>query len=929
MRLTLVSLQGIVNGDRVRLYLDFENDLSDADSIFSFSSERYEIAHEVLDIPEVLSRYLSEAKGLFVYDPRKPESVNIGTMYAALNGLAIAGPDTVRMLSSIGQLPIQLDYSASTWSEVGAIEAYERALRDLHPPTEWRILAILPPENLAIRDYLIASKAFVFYHTQGPLASPLEHAATLRLLHAAPRGIPVMGWFELLTETEENLFLQRVSEEGKYFVGGQDTPNLSVLSALGRNQTFRQRRTEPASVALEDKVYTVLGVADGDSLDYITDRMRELWDSPVRGSLPIAWSLNPLLIDIAPPHLEYYYETATNLDSFVASPSGAGYLYPDYLGEGDLEPFLDMSSRYLQAADMDIVWLLNSFPASETHFSSESLSAYVGGLEPRGLVLDYDDEPVTRNTWMQAGGDSASPVVRSTHLWTTKENFLAKVQAAMDSWEPGPRFMWMTLYPWRFDLEDAIEVIEILKERSRGRLEVVSPEDFFALLLADYQGEARDKLNQTVADPVASIVFRGQLDSAQDRIRRSEIAAERGWQTEAAYEAYVALESLRSVTLWRAILIIGAITSVLVGIAAAVRRGGNPAIASQLSGISSLPLILATMALFLIALRSALNANFWAYHFVFLGIALAGFSSPLRNLLEVNLPRLSPIVFAVAFLVSVGLTIYTAAAFPLLMFTAVLLMESILSRRILGASPLLLSTLVGAAVGFLSPISFLVLGFLTPLILLPIPFALTRKPEERPTLPRSAWTAGFAASLPLVALSTSHYYSLGLRLRLEGDALGILGAGLLIASPIAAFSVARILGGEERKGFVAGALLFAATAAALVSFSGGTLLTSLLFLGMVTGMALFAYYYLKRFVSDGGNMVSVFRPMLAIVTLLLLFMRLPPIAYSLLITPLPEVMEYALYAPHLIYAAIVIVLLFAVAIPRRSAHRRARGERSI
>src|SRR3989449_5929489 len=131
--------------------------------------------------------------------------------------------------------------------------------------------------------------------------------------------------------------------------------------------------------------------------------MGALWRERDRGNVSCAGSLTPLFAAPPPPLLDRYYDSATSLDRFIAAPSGAGYLYPDYTGPGDLAPFVNFTKRYSDAADMDVVWLLNAFAASEIPYSTGSLSTYVDGLRPGGIVLDYDDQPRTRDAWMQAG----------------------------------------------------------------------------------------------------------------------------------------------------------------------------------------------------------------------------------------------------------------------------------------------------------------------------------------------------------------------------------------------------------------------------------------------------------------------------------------------------------------------------------------------
>src|SRR5437016_11324120 len=353
MRLLMTSLQGIVNRVAVELYLDIPAGVAgNTSQMLSYLVARYNVAYDVMSAQAAIDAYVRRAAGVVVYDPSRPESIDIGTALAAQQNAVLAGPDLAGWLSSRYGLPILFDYAQRPdWRSLDAIGAYDRALRELYPRAYPDLLAILPPDRWAIRDYLVQTGTFVFYLTQGMLASPFEAAATMRILQAAPRGIPILGWFNSPTLTEENSFVQMASAAGKFVVGVQDVPNLSVLTALGRNETQRQAPpTAPPAPVLQDKTYVVLGIPDGDNLDFAAGRMWDLWSQSPRGNLSFAWSLNPLLVDLAPLLLDMYYDSAAPIDQFIAAPSGAGYLYPDDAGAGDLPRFVDFPKRYLAAA---------------------------------------------------------------------------------------------------------------------------------------------------------------------------------------------------------------------------------------------------------------------------------------------------------------------------------------------------------------------------------------------------------------------------------------------------------------------------------------------------------------------------------------------------------------------------------------------------
>src|SRR5881628_283195 len=242
MRLVMTSLQGIVNRVAVELYLDVPAGVAgNTSQMLSYLAARYNVTYDVMSAQAAIDAYARRAAGVVVYDPSRLESIDIGTVLAAQQNAVLAGPDLAGWLSSRYGFPILFDYAQRPdWRSLDAIGAYDRALRELYPRAYPDLLAILPPDRWAIRDYLVQTGTFVFYLTQGILASPMETAATVRILAAAPRGIPILGWFNSPTLTEENSFVQMASAEGKFVVGVQDVPNLSVLTALGRNETHRQ-----------------------------------------------------------------------------------------------------------------------------------------------------------------------------------------------------------------------------------------------------------------------------------------------------------------------------------------------------------------------------------------------------------------------------------------------------------------------------------------------------------------------------------------------------------------------------------------------------------------------------------------------------------------------------------------------------------------
>ena len=99
------------------------------------------------------------------------------------------------------------------------------------------------------------------------------------------------------------------------------TANLAYFAALSSI-----RRTVPLPLPQHDRgqaldpnnMYLLFETNEGDTPRILTSQMDSAWMSPARGSVPIAWAVDPLLGQLFPELLNFYVETATQNDSFVA-----------------------------------------------------------------------------------------------------------------------------------------------------------------------------------------------------------------------------------------------------------------------------------------------------------------------------------------------------------------------------------------------------------------------------------------------------------------------------------------------------------------------------------------------------------------------------------------------------------------------------------
>ncbi|HTU72607.1 MAG TPA: hypothetical protein VMG38_03730 [Trebonia sp.] len=149
-----------------------------------------------------------------------------------------------------------------------------------------------------------------------------ELALLEQLLSQIPAGSPYMGWWpsDLTGESDGT---QVTSQHGLVVVASDYSANLTVFSGARAPVSGARRRA--AAPPLRNKIYLTFTVTDGDNIQYAQHRMRQLWDDPARGKVPVNWTVQPLAADAAPTFLSYYQRTATASDYLMAGPSGAGY----------------------------------------------------------------------------------------------------------------------------------------------------------------------------------------------------------------------------------------------------------------------------------------------------------------------------------------------------------------------------------------------------------------------------------------------------------------------------------------------------------------------------------------------------------------------------------------------------------------------------
>ena len=302
------------------------------------------------------------------------------------------------------------------------------------------------PASLPLRDYAVALEAMPFW--LGSNDSPEERDLMDQIFASVERGTPYLGWF-----SGEFAGVRLASARGVYVLAADFLENASVHGGFRAPIQPQEAADAPE---LANKVYVTFTFAEGDNVQYDQHRLRVLWDDPGRGSVPINWSVSPLLVDMAPLIISHYLQTATPNDLLVAGPSGAGYFYPSFWPQDHLPEFLAQNKAYFDRIGLAMIYALDDIPALE----EASAQAYADKLGLDGIVYNMWAE--RSDTTMMAGG--RLPV--STQIaHPDRAEVLRRIQATAEDFDgTRPMFVAVGVAAWELTPTDVAWIVDQLGE---------------------------------------------------------------------------------------------------------------------------------------------------------------------------------------------------------------------------------------------------------------------------------------------------------------------------------------------------------------------------------------------------------------------------------------------------------------------------------
>lgn len=453
------TLQGIVNRKQPRIYL-IQN-----------GPEGKTTWLQALRVPttthadpfELLTMYRAEITGLIVDDPAITGTINVATTAAGIYSAVVASPTLAALLQRRFHVPVVMDLRGRFKTD---LEAYLWAANTLYPETTHRMLVGMDPtgESANLRDYAVANMAFVIWAdpANGPEASLLG-----QVMNQMPIDSPYLGWWP---RGGEYLGVALASQHGIYVTAADLTENWSVFSGAPATISTSQKAMAPPPLA--SKIYITFTFSDGDNAQYIQHRMWPIWNDPNRGSLPMNWTISPLMVDAAPIMLATYQQTATQNDYFVAGPSGAGYTYPSFWPSGTFAAYAQQTGAYLARTGLSVIEVLNGTGRMSQPLPSSLSGQYISNGSPLGLGLHLagSNSPTIVN--------GSTPAVNELFVSNTPSAETAIAQASNGWTGSGPLFL--SIYVSAFDMSptDVATIAHTLD----SRYSIVRGDQFFDLI---------------------------------------------------------------------------------------------------------------------------------------------------------------------------------------------------------------------------------------------------------------------------------------------------------------------------------------------------------------------------------------------------------------------------------------------------------------
>jgi hypothetical protein len=396
----VACIQGVVNRDSPDLYVLSKGDEHPRFWLDVLSSGGRWLQgrplEPVADIDALVRLAGARLKGAVIWDPRVPATLNVATTIAGVEDAVVLSPELAdEELGAWGLRVIRDLRGMFTGAETGSSkdDVYRWAVREYLAKGRCSSHRLCLFEDsfgtrergniryAVTRDWAVCNRSFVFdlspWGDEAPADDPGQRP-----------GLDLETYRAILGATERNAAGRQMTELTGFFsfkkysnVPGHRSAHEPVptewetvwvitpyncyqntVSSDCYNQSLHSQAPRAPlrqhwatrSPALGRKAYLCILMADYDSSTPLYEFLPKNFHKPGCGSLPLAWGLNPNLLETYPDLIAYFYAMASPEDTFTSDASAAGYFNPSRVPPRNMPLLVEHCRRFFREADMDI-----------------------------------------------------------------------------------------------------------------------------------------------------------------------------------------------------------------------------------------------------------------------------------------------------------------------------------------------------------------------------------------------------------------------------------------------------------------------------------------------------------------------------------------------------------------------------------------------
>jgi hypothetical protein len=382
----------------------------------------------------LVAGYGHDIKGAILINPSDPDTINLATTMAGIDDAMVADPSQLPLLQQYG-IPVIYSFADQSFSSPAA--AYQWEFTNLFSKTNPADLVILNPTVYGrLRDYIIATKSFVFYLTSTDSA---EEPLMNQIISSRPANTPILGYI-----ADEGPDVADLSSLGDFLNASDFLDNESDWAAVPSLPRLSQPQPQPVR-ADKNTIYVAFLVSDGDNAQYVQHHMFDVWTAGTDlGAVPEGWSIAPGMVDFAPSLISWYYRNLPRDSELLAGPSGVGYA--TQMAGTDLQQFAQLSGGFLRKDSMSTV---------DFWETPSQIAAYAQWSELPSISVN---RPLA---YMQVGkttvvGQTSGYIYPASALLTTIE------QDSLAEPTSSPIFLEPLVDAWNLDPHDVLAVAQAL-----------------------------------------------------------------------------------------------------------------------------------------------------------------------------------------------------------------------------------------------------------------------------------------------------------------------------------------------------------------------------------------------------------------------------------------------------------------------------------